>query len=235
MKRKLKRFAHDYQLALQKCLRQDPPATFLSASGLGCQAVALELETLDVVKIHEAALSALAAGGDRVTNRQRARLFFTEAIVPIEKTHRAALKASAHLNQLDQRLGRRTADLAVSHKVLKTGITHRKTVEQALQTSRRYYAGLFKESRCLQAELRRLTYQILLAQEAERKKISRKLHDEVAQTLLGINVRLLTLKKESKVNMASLKKEIASTQRLVGKSAKTMSRFTREIGQRHDT
>ena len=231
----LKKLARNYRAALQKYPRQSAPAGLFPATGLGCQAAALDLETLDMAKIHEAALIALTAGSNRVVNRQRADLFFTEAIVPIEKTHRAALKASAHLRQLDQRLGRQTADLVVSHKVLKTGIIHRKTVEQALQTSGRYYAGLVQESRCLQAELRRLTHQILLAQEAERKKISRKLHDEVAQTLLGINVRLLTLKKEAKVNMVSLKKEIASTQRLVGKSAQTMSRFTREIGQRHDT
>jgi len=34
--------------------------------------------------------------------------------------------------------------------------------------------------------LRRLTHRILTAQEAERKKISHELWDEIAQTLLGI-------------------------------------------------
>ena len=48
---------------------------------------------------------------------------------------------------------------------------------------------------------------------------------KVAQTLLGMNVRLLTLKTEVRVNSASLKKAIASTHRLVGKSGRTMSRY----------
>jgi hypothetical protein len=43
------------------------------------------------------------------------------------------------------------------------------------------------------------------------------------------------LKKEATVNTEGLKKEIASTQRLVGKSVKTMSRFAREFGKQHDT
>ena len=59
---------------------------------------------------------------------------------------------------------------------------------------------LLRESRRPQDHLRHLTHQILSAQETDRKKISRKLQDEVAQTLLGINVRLLTLKKEASAN-----------------------------------
>jgi signal transduction histidine kinase len=81
--------------------------------------------------------------------------------------------------------------------------------------------------------LRHLTHQLLLAQEAKRTKLSRELHDEIAQTLLGINVRLLTLKKEATATTKGFKKEIASTQRLVGKSAKTISRFTRGYGKQH--
>jgi len=92
---------------------------------------------------------------------------------------------------------------------------------------------LLKESRLLQKRLRHLTHQLLLAQEAKRTKISRTLHDEIAQTLLGINVRLLTLKQEATINTKGFKKEIASTQRLVGKSAKTISRFARGYGKQH--
>jgi signal transduction histidine kinase len=46
----------------------------------------------------------------------------------------------------------------------------------------------------LQEQLRLLSRQLLLAQEEERKRISRELHDEIAQTLTGINVRLAALK-----------------------------------------
>jgi signal transduction histidine kinase len=48
----------------------------------------------------------------------------------------------------------------------------------------------------VQERLRHLAHEILLAQEDERKKVSHELQDEIAQTLLGINVRLLSLKQD---------------------------------------
>ena len=86
-----------------------------------------------------------------------------------------------------------------------------------------------EESLALQEHLRRLTHQILTAQEAERKKISHELRDEIAQTLLGINVRLLTLKKAAKGKTGSLKKEIANTQRLVRESVQSINQFARGL------
>jgi signal transduction histidine kinase len=222
-------------LALRRHLKQGPRASLQPARGLGRKAMALGLETLDVARIHEAALASLEASSSRDGFIKRAEMFFAETITPIEKTHRAALKANTHLSQLNKTLGRRTVDLAASGRRLKQGVVQRKAVEQALKKSVGHYARLVKESRRLQKHLRHLTHQILSAQEEERKKISRELHDEVAQTLLGINVRLVTLKKEATVNTKGLKKEIASTQRLVEKSAKTMSRFAREFGKHHDT
>jgi signal transduction histidine kinase len=183
------------------------------------------LETLDVARIHEAAVSSLEASRSRDGIIKRAEMFFTEAITPIEKTHRAALKANARLNQLNKTIRRRTVDLAASDRHLKQGVVQRKAMEQSLKKSAGHYGRLVKESRRLQKHLRQLTHQILSAQEEERKKISRDLHDEIAQTLLGINVRLLTLKNGATANTGSLQKEIASTQWLVKESVKTMSRF----------
>jgi signal transduction histidine kinase len=235
MKRKLTRLSQGYATALRKHLKQGLRASLLPARELGRQAETIGLETLDVARIHEAALAALEASSSKDGIIKRAELFFAEAVTPIEKTHRAALKANVHLNQLTKALSRRTVELAASNRFLKQGIAQRKAVEKALKKSVGHYARLVKESRRLQKHLRHLTHQILSAQEEERKKISRELHNEVAQTLLGINVRLLTLKQEATANTEGLKKEIASTQRLVEKSAKTMSRFAREFGKHHDT
>ncbi|HUJ11183.1 MAG TPA: histidine kinase [Verrucomicrobiae bacterium] len=235
MKRKLKRLSRGYATALHKHLKQRRQASLLPARELGRQAAAIGLETLDVARIHETALASLESSSRRDGIIKRAELFFAEAITPIERTHRAALKANAHLNQLHNKLGRRTADLAVSNRFLKQGIVQRKTVEQALKKSAKHYARLVKESRRLQKRLQHLAHQILTAQEEERTKISRELQDEIAQILLGINVRLLALKKEATINTEGLKKEIASTQGLVEKSVKTMSRFAREFGKKHDT
>jgi signal transduction histidine kinase len=91
-----------------------------------------------------------------------------------------------------------------------------------------------EESRRLQKHLRHLTHRILAAQEDKRKKISRDLEDEIAQTLLGINVRLLTLKKDAGVHARGFKKDIASTERLVERSVKGIKRFALEIRKDHE-
>ncbi len=44
---------------------------------------------------------------------------------------------------------------------------------------------------------------------------NRDLQDEIAQTLLAIDARLLTLNEEAAINAKGLKKEIVNTQRLV--------------------
>jgi len=234
MKRKLIALAQQYVTALRKHLKQGPGASLQPARGLGRQAVAIGLETLDVARIHEEALATLEAASSKDGIIKRAEIFFSEAITPIENTHHAALKTTARLSQVNKTLGRRTVDLEASQRSLKQGITRRKTVEQALQKSGEHSQKLLKESRELQKHLQRLTHRLLSAQEDRRKKLSRDLHDEIAQTLLGINVRLLTLKKEGAVNAESLKKEIASTQRLVDQSVKSINRFARALGKHHE-
>jgi len=232
MKQKLIRLSQRYVAALKKHLRQGlrviPPCA--PARRLGREAAALKLETLDVARIHEGALATLEASASRDGVIERAEIFFTEAITPIEETHRAALKTNVRLRQLRQTLGRRTVNLAASHRSLKRDIVQRKTAERALRKSGEHAQKLLKESHRLQKHLQRLTRQLLSAQEDKRKQISRNLHDEIAQTLLGINVRLLTLKKETAINASGLKKEIVSTQRLVDKSVKSIKRFAREFG-----
>ena len=185
----------------------------------------LGLETLDLARIHEGALATLEASSGRDGIIGRAQIFFTEAIGPIEKTHRAALEASARVEQMNRALDQRTADLAASNQSLKQSISRRKNVEKALKKSGGHSKTLLEESHRLQNHLRQLTRKILTAQESKRKRLSNELQDEIAQTLLGINVRLLTLRKEAAINARSLKKDIASTQRLVDKASKTIKRF----------
>jgi len=112
---------------------------------------------------------------------------------------------------------------------LKQGLARRKTLEQALKKSGEHGKKLLEESRRRQKRLRHLTHRLLSAQEAERKKISHELQDEVAQTLLAINVRLLTLKKAARGGKANLTKEIASTQRIVEESVKSINRLAHEL------
>jgi signal transduction histidine kinase len=218
-----------YAKALGKHLRRSPKAGLRSASDLGKKAVALGLDTLGLARMHERAFVNLERSGGSDAFTRRAELFFAEALTPIVATHRAARQTRAELNRLKRTLARRTTELAATHRHLARGIVRRQSVEAALEKSGEHYARLLKESLQLQEGLRRLTHQLLMAQEDERKKISCELRDEVAQTLLGINARLLALKQEAWSNTAGLKTEIASTQRLVAKSADSVRRVARNF------
>ena len=201
MARKLTGLSRRYAAALGKHLKQGPRVGLQPARRLGRQAMFTGLETLDLARIHERALIALVlpsySPGTRDAMVRRAGAFFAEVITPIEKTHRTAREANLRLNQMIGKLHRRSADLKVSNRQLKKEIVQRKLVEESLRNSERHYSKLLEQSHQLQEQLRHLSRQLLLAQEEERKRISRELHDEIAQTLTGINVRLAALKTEA--------------------------------------
>jgi signal transduction histidine kinase len=229
MKRKLIHLSGRYFAALRTHLKQGPRASLRPALSLGRRAVVLGLETLELARIHERALVTLELSSSKNGFIKQAEIFFTEALIPIVETHRAARQSKIDLNRLNATLDRRTSELAATNRQLQRGIVRRKSVEAALKKSGEHYTRLLKDSLQLQDGLRQLTHQVLATQEDERRKISIELQDEIAQTLLGINVRLLSLKQEARSNTRGLKNEIASTQRLVAKSARSVRRVAREF------
>ena len=233
MARKLNGLSQRYVVALRKHLKQGPRTSSPPAQGLGRRAMALGLETLDLARFHEQALITLVLPGYSAGTRgrmiRRAGTFFAEAITPIEKTHRTAQVANAHLNQTIQALNRRSVDLAASNRRLQREIAQRKTVEESLRKSEHHYSRLLEQSRHMQEQMRRLSRQLLSAQEEERKMISRELHDQIAQTLTGINVQLASLKTGARLGNKDLQEKISSTQRLVEKSVDIVHRFAREL------
>jgi signal transduction histidine kinase len=233
MKGKLRTLSRRYQLALRKHLQQGRQASLESARGLGSQALAAGLQTLDLAKLHEQTLVAdvlrNCPAGKRAALIKQAGVFFAVAITPIEKTHRSAREATEQLKKFIETLSQRTVELAASNLELSLEIVQRQAAEAALKKSERHYSQLLEQSDRLQEQLRRLSRQILSAQEDERKKISRELHDVIAQTLTGINVRLAALKKEAAINTKGLDRNIAGTQRLVEKSVNIVHQFAREL------
>jgi signal transduction histidine kinase len=230
MKQKLTKLSQRYVTALRKHLKQGRRASLQPALGLGRQAVALGVETLELARIHERALTTLELSNSKNGVIKRAEIFFTEAITPIMETERAARHTKVDLSRLKETLGQRTEELAVTNRQLQRGVVRRKAMEEAFEKSGQHHHKSLEESLQLQKRLRQLTHQVLAAQEDERKNISRELQNKIAQTLLGINVRLLSLKQEARSNTKGLKNEIASTQRLVVKSAKSVRQIAREFG-----
>lgn len=229
MKRKLNGWSRRYASALRKHLKEGPKASLQSARRLGQQAVDLGLETLDVAKIHEGALADVEASSSRDGLIERAEIFFTEAITPIEEMHEAALKDKTHLLQVNKTLDQRTVDLEASNRSLTQSIARHKSVEDALKKSGRNAKKLLDESHHLQEHLQHLAHQIISAHEEKRTEISHDLQNEIAQTLVGINVRLISLKQEAAGDAKGLKKSIVATQRLVEESVEFINRFVREL------
>jgi signal transduction histidine kinase len=231
--RKLNGLSQRYVAALCQHLKQGPQASSQPAQRLGRRAMALGLETLDLARFHEQALITLVLPGYSPNARERmvrrAGTFFAEVITPIEKTHRAAREDNDQLVQLNQSLHQRSVDLTASNRQLQLEILQRKSVEASLRKSEQHYSQLLEQSRHMQEQLRLLSRQLLSAQEEERKMISRELHDQIAQTLTGINIRLAALKTEATLNNKGLEKKISSTQKLVEKSVDIVHRFAREL------
>ena len=124
---------------------------------------------------------------------------------------------------------RRMEALAAANQELRREIVRRQAVEAALKKSEQHQSQLLEQSRQMQEQLRYLSHRILQAQEEERKRISRELHDEITQTLVGINVHLETLARAGAINPQEFKQKIVRTQRLVEKSVNIVHRFAREL------
>jgi signal transduction histidine kinase len=222
-----------YATALKKYLAKDAGTGLRAAEALGREAVTAGISTAALATLHKHALMTLVPPGatPRTTNGKiaRASTFFVAALRPLDKTHGAMRVKNGHLTRLRDSMRRSTLELARARRQLKRESARRKRLEASLSDSKRQHAQLLKESLRAQEHLRLLSHQVLSAQEEERKRISRELHDQVGQILTAVNVRLATLTTQANINANAFKRTIRSTQRLVEKSMKTVHRFARDL------
>jgi signal transduction histidine kinase len=201
--------------------------------------VELNLATLRVAVIHEQALKLLIHPSWKPEKAgvmtSRATFFFNTVIEALEMTHPVSVRSVSGLKKANSSLQQRTRQLVAANSALKDGIADRKTAKRQLKASQQRSDYLIKESAGLESQLHQVAQKIIQSTEAQRKKISLTLHEEIAQTLLGIHVRLLALKKEVRENKTGFSKEITSIQRLVTLSVDTIKRFAVEFGRAHET
>ena len=238
MNAKISALAGKYQAGLKAHLKNGSESSLKQADNLGKRAVLLGLETLAVAKMHKIALAAVlppvVTHSQQIIFAKRAQEFFIEFIVPIESTHSAATNANSLWNEAQVRLNQRTGELALSKRDVKRRIAQRKLAEQTLAEQKDRYAQLLNESHSLQDRLRQLVRRVLHVRENNCSELSRQLHDEIAQLLLGIDVRLLALVKKRTKEARILLLEVANTQSLIEQSLQQMKRVALELLVPHE-
>ena len=100
-----------------------------------------------------------------------------------------------------------------------TGITERKRAEEALRQSEK--------------QLRHLSTQLLTAQETERKRISRELHDELGQALTVMKLHINFIGKNLSESQTGLKKECEKAVEHIDQVIENVRRLSRDLSPDH--
>ena len=96
-----------------------------------------------------------------------------------------------------------------------TGITERKRAEEALRES--------------ETQLRHLSTQLLTAQETERKRISRELHDELGQALTVMKLHINFIEKNLSERQTGLRKECEKAVEYIDQVIENVRRLSRDL------
>ena len=232
VKRNIHAWRESYRHALLRHLQKGTSASLKPALSLGREAVALGMDMLMLVRVHDRMLGASAVARSSVAPAQRDRragAFMARALLPLEASHRAALNANGRLRALRRAMARRNRELNAANRGLLREIERRKAAQASYRDSEQKLVTLLAHSRTLQDQLRFLSRRVLSAQEEERRRISRELHDVIAQMLTGIHFRLAALQSDTTADTRGLCRKIARAQRLVEQSADRVQRFARQL------
>jgi signal transduction histidine kinase len=201
-----------------------------SGEPMGRRAARLGVATLELARIHDRAAAAAPRRRPRsAASAAREAAFFAGAVAPLEHSRCGWARAGAEHARTTALLTRRTRELAEARARLVRQDRDVRSVRTKLARTERLHGGCDGRARLVEERLRRLSHRLLTAQEEERMRISRDLHDAIGQTLTGINVGLATLRNESAADSRDLADAIALTQRLVERSMRTVHQFAWEL------
>lgn len=140
-----------------------------------------------------------------------------------------------HVRDITERKNSEVAQLRIdvlsaSNVKLKKEIVQRQAAEKALHRTQQEQVLLLAQSRKQEEPLRVMSRRILSAQEEERKRISRELHDVISQILIGINVSMDALSKGDPAAFPrNFRLKINDTQRIVESAVNRIHHFCREL------
>jgi len=116
---------------------------------------------------------------------------------------------------LEQRIVERTAELSKNLRVLKKENIQRRRMERELRRSRE--------------QLRELSRRVLSAQEDERRRIAREVHDELGQALTALKIDLTWINQRQQEDVAAIRARTASMIDLVDRTIREVRRIAREL------
>lgn len=131
-----------------------------------------------------------------------------------EKKRAQEVLQQAH-DHLEQRVRERTVQLSETNKRLKKEIVERKQAEKALSRSEK--------------KLRFFSDRLINAQENERKRIARELHDELGQSMIGLKFQLSKVPKKLKKDQYEMKGEIERALKALDEMTENIRRLSRDL------
>lgn len=221
-------FAQLYRSALRAHLAGKSEMKAEVISKIGGKVHSSALPMLEFAKFHESFLVMDLLPRCPVAE-QAALIHKAGSFFAAVATSNLDVQDTARLGEAIESLSVRTVELAAANLQLSLEIKKCRDVESALRKSENSCQKALENSEKLREKMRSLSRQIYSAHEDERKKISRDLHDVLAQTLVGINIRLATLKTEAGINTKKFARNVSLTQKLVTKSTAIVTRFAREL------
>jgi hypothetical protein len=195
--------AHRYEASLGLHLGVGSASRARQALQLGREAAAEGVSMEDLARIHSSAMDRLSP---RVSarNSERASRFFSAAIEPLVFLHRTSLRYRVEMARLGTALSKKSVQLASSRLMFHKGVARNRVLTDQLRETRIRHAGVEAETRRVHDELRKLTQRMLKAQERQGQANGARLRNDIAQSMIGINLWLRDLRTEARRNSEKL-------------------------------